>query len=247
MGDKVIVFLHGANVDHRMWDPQVDTIADEFNLVVWDARGHGQSALSSGQKFTFADLIPDLLKLYEVCGITKATLIGQSMGGNLAQEMAYYHPDLVESLVLIGCTKNTGSLTRMEKILLSVAKPLLYCHPWKTLVKQSAEACANRNDVRRYVTDCFTSMDKETFIEAIMSVTTCLHEDAAYRFPCPALLLCGSDDTTGNIRKIAQPWAESDPNCTFHMIENAGHNANQDAPEIVNPLIQQFLGVPPLP
>lgn len=240
--DQWILFFHGAGVDHTMFEPQFEAIDRTYNLIAWDARGHGLSKLKQGKNFDFKEMIQDCEKLYELHNIKKAALIGQSLGGNLAQEIAYYHPELVDQLVLIDCAKNTGKLTAFEKCCLKSARFLFHCYPWKTLIRQSADACSNKDSIRKYIGDCFSRLDKNTFINIMMSLAgSCLHEDAAYQFQQPVLLLCGSDDKLGNIRKVAGPWAESDPNITLHMIENASHNSNQDQPEIVNELIVNFL------
>ena len=76
----------------------------------------------------------------------------------------------------------------------------------------------------------------------MMSMTVdCLHEDTGFRFKQPVLLLYGADDQLGNIRKVAGPWAKDDKNITLHRIEHAGHNSNQDQPELVNHLITCFI------
>lgn len=239
--NKWILFFHGAGVDHEMFEPQFDVLDGAYNIIAWDARGHGLSKLEDGQKFRFHDLISDCKKLYEIYSIGKATLIGQSMGGNLAQEVAYYHPEMVEKLVLIDCTKNTRKLTSVEKCLLKSSRFLFHCYPWKMLIRQSADACGSRDSVKEYVRKCFERLDKATFIDIMMDLTGCLHEDTEYAFRQSVLLLCGSDDKLGNIRKVAEPWAKSDKNCTLHLIQNAGHNSNQDQPEAVNDLIVRFL------
>ncbi len=109
------------------------------------------------------------------------------------------------------------------------------------MIRQSADACGNTEAVKEYVRGFFSQMKKTDFIAVMMSLMTCLREDEAYRFPKPVLLLCGADDRSGNIRRIAASWAESDPNCTLRMIENAGHNANQNNPGAVNQEIYEFL------
>lgn len=78
-------------------------------------------------------------------------------------------------------------------------------------------------------------------INILIEVTKCLHEDTSYKIRVPFLLLCGDKDASGNIRKIAKPWSDSEPNCTFHMISNAGHNSNQDNPNEVNAYINHYL------
>ncbi|HWQ41881.1 MAG TPA: alpha/beta hydrolase [Desulfosporosinus sp.] len=236
-----VIFLHGAGCDHRMFEPQLPIFDKRYNLLLWDARGHGLSQLAATMKFNFEDMIDDFLKFCEIHQISNAILIGQSMGGNLAQEILYRKPEMVSKLVLIDCTRNTGRLTAVEKLMLKLAKPIFHLYPWQTLIRQSADACGNMEAVKQYVRDCFARMNKSDFIEVMMSLAACLHEDQKYRFPKPVLLLCGADDRSGNIRKIAIPWAESDPNCVLQMINNAGHNSNQDNPDRVNQAICEFL------
>lgn len=240
--NKWVLFLHGAGVDHAMFETQFSLFDSTYNIIAWDARGHGLSKLEPGKKFQFTDMISDCKKLYELYHIDRTILIGQSMGGNLAQEIAYYSPELVEKLVLIDCTKNTGKLTNIEKLTLKFSRFIFACYPWRTLIRQSAKASANTNRVRDYIKSCFNNLDKRTFVEVMMDmVGSCLHEDTGYKFRQPVLLLCGVDDKLGNIRKIAEPWAKEDSNITLHMIEHAGHNSNQDQPELVNTLIYNFL------
>jgi len=240
-GDQHILFFHGAGVDHEMFEPQTGVGGDSSHLVFWDARGHGASQLAAGRAFSFEDMIDDCRKLYETLGIDEAILVGQSMGGNLAQEIACRHPEMVRKLVLIDCTKNTGKLTVLEKLTLKASSLIFACYPWGTLIRQSADACGNKAEVKQYVRRCFQRMDKATFIDIMGAVTGCLHEDVAFRFPQPVLLLCGADDKSGNIRASMTAWAQADENCTLFMIENAGHNANQDQPEAVNRHISDFL------
>ncbi len=238
---EYIIFLHGAGCDHRMFEPQLSVFDEGCNLLLWDARGHGLSQLAPDVKFNFEDMLDDFFRLCELHQISNAILIGQSMGGNLAQEILYRRPEMVSKLVLIDCTRNTGRLTAGEKFMLRLSKPIFHLYPWETLIRQSADACGNTEAVKQYVRECFARMKKPDFIEVMMSLTSCLREDGKYRFPKPVLLLCGADDRSGNIRKIAAPWAESDPNCKLKMISNAGHNSNQDNPDEVNKAICEFL------
>src|SRR5689334_14111133 len=96
--DKWILFFHGAGVDHEMFEEQYQAFDDTYNIIAWDNRGHGLSKLEQKTKFHFRDMISDCIKIYEIHDINKAILIGQSIGGNLAQEIAYSYPELVEKL-----------------------------------------------------------------------------------------------------------------------------------------------------
>lgn len=239
--NKWVLFFHGAGVDHEMFQDQFEALDNTYNIIAWDARGHGMSKLEQGRRFKFQHMVSDCKKLYEIYSINKATLIGQSMGGNLAQDIAYYYPELVEKLVLIDCTKNTGKLTFIERLSLKCSKLMFNCYPWNKLIRHSADACGNKDSVKKYVRECFEKIDKRTFIDIMMELTGCLHEDTEYMFTQPVLLLCGSDEKLGNIKRVVEPWARVDKNCRLHIIDNAGHNSNQDNPELVNELICNFL------
>lgn len=239
--NKWILFFHGAGVDHKMFEEQFGLFDSTFNIIAWDARGHGMSKLDQGKKFQINDMVKDCIKLYEIYNIDKAILIGQSMGGNLVQHISYYYPNLVDKLILIDCSKNTGKLTSIEKISLKCSRFMFKCYPWKLLIKQSANACGNNLDVRKYVFECYGRIEKNNFIDIMMEVTKFLYEDNRFKFKQPVLLLCGSDDKLGNIKKGVKNWARDDKNCTLYMIYNAGHNSNQDNPEQANELILNFI------
>lgn len=238
--NEYIIFLHGAGCDHLMFERQIGIFEKIYNIIVWDARGHGSSKLDNHRKFYFKDMYDDCLKLFEIYNIDKAIIIGQSMGGNLAQEIAYYRPELISKLILIDCTINTQKLTAIEKISLKLSRFIFACYPWKSLILQSANACGNTKYTKEYVKKCFEKMNKECFIEIMMSLFTCLHEDNDYKFKQPVLLVCGNDDKSGNIKKTMIGWSKED-NCKLSIIENAGHNSNQDNHDEVNTNILSFL------
>lgn len=84
----LVVFTHGAGVDHREWKDTLDVVAKEFRVMCWDVRGHGQSQ-PEGRPFTLARATEDLLALLDTIGAKKAILVGHSMGGNIAQEVIF--------------------------------------------------------------------------------------------------------------------------------------------------------------
>jgi 3-oxoadipate enol-lactonase len=94
-----VIFSHGFLMDHDMFAPQVQALADEFRCITWDERGFGSTPVSS--PFNFYDSTADCLGVLDHLGIEKATLAGMSQGGFLALRAALVAPDRVKSLVLI--------------------------------------------------------------------------------------------------------------------------------------------------
>lgn len=235
-----IILLHGAGADHRMFDEQVSALTDRYNLLVWDARGHGRSRPMDGN-FSIRLLVDDLLAVMDAEGIKRAALLGQSMGGNLAQDAIYMHSQRFDRLVLVDTGRNTMRLSLLDRWMIALTPAMMRLYPWKTLVRQSAEASSVRADVRAYLTECFETVGKADFTRILVATTACLRDAPRYRVPVPFLLLVGEQDGTGTIRKGAETWAAEEPECEFHWLKDAGHCANQDQPEEFNRLLLDFL------
>ena len=91
-----LVLLHAGIADGRMWDDQVAAFAERYRVVRYDARGFGRSGAASGSFSPRADLAA----LFAALGIERARLVGLSMGGALAIDVALEYPELVSALVL---------------------------------------------------------------------------------------------------------------------------------------------------
>ncbi|WKA55537.1 alpha/beta fold hydrolase [Planococcus shixiaomingii] len=235
-----VVFLHGAGADHNMFNEQLPIVSEEFNLLMWDARGHGLSR-PLGKNFSVKLLLDDLIEIMNKEGIEKATFVGQSMGGNATQEMAFYHPDKVEKLVLIGCTCNTMRLTGLERFYLKLTPMLIQMYPWKKLVNTSVKASALKPDVQQYLTKALDSIGKKDFSRIFLATAACLHYEKGYNINKPLLLVYGEHDHTGNIKKIASSWAASESDCRLIEIADASHCAHQDNPLQFNAVFRSFM------
>lgn len=240
-GGQSLLLLPGAGADHRIFDEQVPVLASRFNLIVMDMRGTGLSR-PIGDGLSASILVDDALAVLDTEGVDRATFIGHSLGGNIAQEIAYHHPERVDYLALIDCTCNTMKLTSLEGFAVWCSPAIFAMYPEKTLIRQSAAASAVSPAARKYLEDVLSATGKRDF-SRIMGVGTaeCLHYDEGYRFGKPMLLLCGEHDMTGNIRKCAPKWASREPKCEFHWIKDAGHVSNMDNPKEVNRLLVDFL------
>jgi pimeloyl-ACP methyl ester carboxylesterase len=97
-GDPVLL-INGLGADHRAWALQTDYLRRFFRVIVFDNPGVGRTTGPRGPYTTelFADVAADLLRQLV---IERAHVVGASMGGTIAQQVAVRHPELVRSLVL---------------------------------------------------------------------------------------------------------------------------------------------------
>lgn len=230
-----IVFLHGAGMDGSMFDAQLAQVPDEYGILCWDARGHGTSVLVGA--FRYDDMLDDLRALLVEVGARRLTVVGQSMGGNLAQSYLDAYPGEVERLVLIDCTANHGALSFVEKYALRSTRAVLRMYPWRLTVSQSADACGATNETKAYAERQLRSMGRDRFIEVMDFWQLALRPDPDYRFPVEVSAIVGELDRTGNIRRAMHRLAATDPRVTLTTLAGAAHNSNMDRPAEVNQVI----------
>jgi len=104
-----LLLINGLGSDHLEWLHQLPSFSGSFRVVVFDNRGTGRSAVPPGP-YTTARMADDAAALLDFLGIGRAHVLGVSLGGMIAQEVALRHPDRVEGLVL-GCTGPGGALS----------------------------------------------------------------------------------------------------------------------------------------
>jgi 3-oxoadipate enol-lactonase len=93
-----LLLLHAGIADRSMWDDVVPMLTDRFRVIRFDLRGYGQTPLPDGP-FVYAS---DAAELLTALGIERAHLVGVSMGGHVALDLALARPEMVDRLVLVG-------------------------------------------------------------------------------------------------------------------------------------------------
>src|SRR6266851_9979632 len=89
-------------LDRLGWEPVLRQLRRHFRLVLVDNRGFGRSDRPDGS-FAVADMVGDIVAVLDAAGIERAHVLGASLGGMAAQELAITHPERVDGLVL-ACT-----------------------------------------------------------------------------------------------------------------------------------------------
>jgi pimeloyl-ACP methyl ester carboxylesterase len=108
-GDPVVL-LHAGYIDHRLFEAQTPVLAAEHRVIAVDVRGHGWTA-NATRPFRWAD---DLAALLRHLDAGPAALVGVSMGGAIAGDMAIEYPELVRGIVLSGASVSDFQYTHEE-------------------------------------------------------------------------------------------------------------------------------------
>ncbi|HEV7520074.1 MAG TPA: 3-oxoadipate enol-lactonase [Candidatus Angelobacter sp.] len=103
-----LVLSHSLGCDHSMWAPQMPDLLDHFQVLRYDTRGHGASAVPTGD-YTLDQLGQDALGLADKLELARFAFCGLSMGGAVTQWLAIHAPGRLTALVLANTSPKFGT------------------------------------------------------------------------------------------------------------------------------------------
>src|SRR5687768_13507062 len=130
-----LLLLHGAEGDHRMFDPLVAELARNFTVIAYDQRDCGET-VNPPVAATLDDLARDAHDLLFALGHKRAHVYGSSFGGRVAQVLAHRHTQMVDHLVLGGTWALPDSLAALNPQVIAEIQVL------RAQLPESAEALA---------------------------------------------------------------------------------------------------------
>lgn len=221
------LLLQGFEMDHRGWALQVPVLREHFRCISIDNRDVGQSDPAPGP-YTVADMAADALGVLDALGIGRAHLVGHSLGGAMAQEVAMAHPQRVHKLVLISTYVAMGPRERaiaearkLARAKLPLAEYFAATFPWvysdadyavPGQVEAILQSAAANPNPQPYDAFCRQS-------DAVLS-----HNSSRRlgRIIAPALVLTGDADLLTTLEQSEQ-LRDAIPNARLQVIPGGGH------------------------
>lgn len=242
-----VLLIHGWLGNRTFWERQVTALRERFTVVTVDLRGHGESS-PARSGYTIGAMAADLEQLVRALGVQRIALVGWSMGGLIAQELARRLGDRASALVLV-CT-TAGGLTDAKNPHADAAT---------TAEIQAAVAADFRAFVRGFAANLFkagadsplvpwavSQMQKtpphvaEACLQGILAVDG-RAKLAAIR--TPTLVVHGRLDRVFPVA-MAEELAKGIPAAQLVLFEDSGHSPNLEEPERFNEVVGAFLASP---
>ena len=251
---RTVVLLHGGNFFAEYWADTIEVLRNEgFRVIATDRIGYGRSSKPI-VPYTLHDMALHTKMVLEAEGISKAAIVGHSMGGMVASRFAFAYPDITTHVALVNSIGLTDS--RLQR-------------PWRD-PQQAYESSRSRSygAIRRNVERYFVTWDPkhERFIRILYGWTLSgdwprlamvrsrigqmLYADpVVYDWPhikAKALVIGGAEDGP-SFRELAKHVADTIPNGELMLIDNVGHIPFLEAPDRFHPELIRFLKSDPTP
>jgi 3-oxoadipate enol-lactonase len=238
-----VILLHGLPLDHRMWFYQTFALSTRYRVIAPDIRGLSRS---SGEldSCTFATFARDVCNLMDHEGVERATVVGLSFGGYIAQHVAVHHPDRVEGLVLTGTNPTTQYevlQNKFEQNSLGYLSKNSKTHYRNHIASEFSPEFATSALCGAFMRSYEEIGDKARF-EAVAKLFRIARTfDLKGRLPSldvPSMVIAGEKDRA---YQDCKTLAELIPRCEFVSIAGSGHSVPVESPAAFNEALLRLL------
>lgn len=235
----------GGNLDN--WDPRlVEELSKQFKLIVFDNRGAGRTD-ASDKGYTIKLLADDTAGLMKALGISRAHVLGLSMGGMVAQELVLNYPEKVSKLVL--CSTHNGGLNVVQpsqEIIkkLAAGVSIVSKNDWRRIflpLMFTGDFIGKNPDFMEIVVQRFFKhpISREAYTRQLIAIQDFDTYDRLRQIEVPTLILHGREDVLIPPENGSM-LAEAIPKAKLIYFENSAHVLAEEMREVLS-ILTDFL------
>lgn len=243
-GDPVL-FIHGLGSSIRDWENQVTCFAERYRVVTPDLRGHGSSDKPPGP-YSIPLFASDIAELITSLNIAPAHIVGISLGGFIAFQLAVDHRDLVRSLVVVNSAPGLprDNLRQRLRIVwtLFLRRLIVRFFGMRTLGRFLSKKLFTRVDQRalkQMFIERWAENGRKEYLSSLSSVSGWGVEDRLSSITCPTCVISGEHDFIPLALK--KDYTAKLPDAKLIVIPRSGHFTPVDEPERFNEVVMAFL------
>ena len=245
--DQWVTFVHGAGGSSSIWFKQIRDFKKQYNVLLLDLRGHGESKAilktAFKQKYTFSALANDILEVLDFLKINKSHFVGISLGTILIRQLAEMYPERVQRMIL------GGAILKMNfrsQVLMRLGNVFKYVLPYLVLYKFFAFVIMPKKSHKQsrilFINEAKKLYQKEfiKWFKLTAEINPVLKWFRQVELQVPTLYVMGNEDYMflPSVRKVVESHYKSSK---LLVIENCGHVVNVEKWEVFNSEVIQYL------
>ncbi len=238
---EVLLFLHGLGSTKADWDAQVPFFSKKYRVVVVDLRGHGKTSIpfkDYGVRF----MTEDIKQLLDVLKIEKTSVVGFSMGGAVAFQLAYDSPEKIKNLVIVNSGPDFNNMGKIGEDLLNNRTEFLKTKGLKALAKEIAYNMFPEDtqvDMRNQFEERCKENDYDAYYNSFVTLMNWGLGDKLKEIKTRTLIVASDMDYTPVSFK--EEYVKRMPNAELSVIKNSRHGTVIDQPKEFNKVLEIFL------
>ncbi len=253
---EALLLVHGMAGSSATWREILPSLAKKYRVIAPDLLGHGRSA-KPRTDYSLGAFAVGLRDLLDEVGVEAATVVGHSLGGGIAMQFVYQHPDYCRRLILIssgGLGQDVGWILRMlsapgAELVMPVIAPKVVLRAGNS-VRSWLTSKGLRSPRGAEIWNAYSSFSdaqtRESFLRTLRSVVDYRGQSVSalnrlqLRADLPTLAIWGEND---NIIPVDHAYAalEARPDCRLEVLPDVGHFAHVEAPGRVVDLVEDFI------
>lgn len=253
---EALLLIHGMAGSSQTWRAILPQLARKYRVIAPDLLGHGQSS-KPRTDYSLGAFAVGLRDLLDELGVESATIVGHSLGGGIAMQFSYQHPDYCRRLALIssgGLGPDVGWILRLlaapgAEFVMPVIAPTPVLRAGNS-VRGWLTSLGLRSPRGAEIWNAYSSFaDRQTrdaFLRTLRSVVDYRGQSVSalnrlnLRDDLPTLAIWGEQDTIIPVDH-AYSALEARPDCRLEVLPDVGHFAQVEAPVEVAELIDDFI------
>ncbi|MCK4816974.1 alpha/beta hydrolase [bacterium] len=237
-----LVLIHGFALDSRLWDPQFKEFSKNIRVLRYDMRGFGKSDLSAGEPYSHSK---DLKTLLDHLNISKAYILGLSLGGMVATDFILQYPEMVDALITVDSTLGGYNLVEFGKSFEGVVELAFSSGIDKAKVLFGSldifKSASMIPDVANQLWNILTDYSGWHFINENPAIS--LEPPSIQQLKnidTPTLILVGEFDSA-EFHEVSNLLHEQIKDSRKEVLSGVGHVSNLENPEQFNNMVLKFL------
>ena len=228
-----VILIHGAGGHHLYWPPQVRRLPNERILAI-DLPGHGKS--EGVGHHLIEDYAASILEFMDALNLSRAVLVGHSMGGAIALQVAIRWSPRVLGLGLLGSAARLRVSPKLLRTAADPSKALDAVH----MVIENSFAAATSLRLKELAEQRMAEVRSSVLYGDLLACEAFEPEEGAMHIFVPTLILFGADDKMVPA-EAGKALSEQITGAQFEAIPNAGHMVMLEQPDRVAGLLSEFL------
>ena len=235
---ETLLLIHGALVTQTMWKNQVAFLENQFKVITCNLPEHGGSSPLEG-RYTVESTADELHRVIGTVATDRLHLCGHSLGGMVAQYLAYKYPEVVKRLILVETAYSTkGNL--VEKVGASLSEFALRLMTKRQIIALTARNYGKmREATGSYITHEMSQYPKTTVLRVMSAALNYDGKQYLRQIVVPTLLVVGAENKATH--RQAREMNQLIPNAELVFINQASHLANLDNPNEFNHHLKRFI------